>query len=642
MMKKVLILFIAVTFALTNYAFARDEQSSLNDNNTVQTKVLPKNQQKYQTQSLMQKSTQPRVEAQKPEQKNLSQQQKITPKTHNSSIGKIPIQPNVQTPTTVDNKLKSTTNSVQKISQQKNSQLKENSQKTITNTQKAVQNAVNTKAQVKVQPLVQKQTTAPKLLKQPSVKLISQPVFHPQSSGLQPQTGVQATPISPQSSQTQVNPPTPLQVKPLPPMPNISIQPPLQVKTSLENQTYKKISLQEAIDYAMCHNLEIISSRMDITKAKNNIKAANALKNPYIQGYYNAGKAAEDNPNFFGMLFPFEIAKRGPRKRLAQSNFQLTRGNVALAELNLRLDVRQAYVDLVATKSILKILGDQRKLLQELLYIAQKKYDAGAVPEMDVIQAKMTLNQILIQENSAKTDVLVARYKFNMMMDSIGFDTKEDYLPEQSDFLFLLTPRPAEKMPEFEKVFCITVNKRLDLRNARQDIDVAQKNLVTVIRQRVPDIEFGGGYIFVPSQLATADRLTQGIYLAGNITNIPLLYQYSPEIKNAKIQVEQKELAYKNLEHHAEMTLHSAYDEFNTSQANLNYYNDILLTESRQFLGMAKRSYMIGKTSITDFIFIEQSYKNIMMGYTKALADYYNAWIEVLREVNDEELKLNG
>lgn len=419
---------------------------------------------------------------------------------------------------------------------------------------------------------------------------------------------------------------------------------PLAAKTSAEISTYEKISLPKAIDYALTHNLDIIGNRLDINKARNDVKTANRLRNPYIQMFLNSGKASTDNPNNVGLIFPIEIAKRTPRKSLAKSTLELTKGNVALAELMLRLDVRQAYVDLVAAKSTLKILNEQRKLLQDLFNVAQKKYEVGAVPQMDVIQAKMTLNQLLIQVNSANTDVYIARYKFNMLLDPLktNFDTVEDYLPEQKEFISMLTPNPMEKMPTFEELLKIAVEKRIDLKNAQRDIDVAQKNLVVVIRQRVPDIEIGGGPIFVPSQWSTSEITTTGVYIGGNITNIPLLYQYAPEIKNAKIQIEQKELAYKSLMHQAELNLHSAYDAFITAQDNLNYYNDILLAESKQFLGMAKRSYEAGKSNITDLIFIEQSYKSIVMGYTKALADYYGSWVDVLREVNDEELKLNG
>jgi len=416
----------------------------------------------------------------------------------------------------------------------------------------------------------------------------------------------------------------------------------IETGTSADDIKYQKISLPDAIVYALSHNIDIQGNRLNINIAKNDVKTANRLRNPYIQMFLNSGKASTDNPNNIGMIFPVDIAKRGPRKNLAKSTLELTKGNVALAEFYLRLDVRQAYVDLVAAKSDLKILGDQRKLLQDLLYIAQKKFDVGAVPEMDVIHAKMTLNQLLIQENSAKTNVFIARYNFNKMLDANEYDTNEDYLPEQNDFMFLLTPRPVDKAPEFSQLLDMALNSRIDLKNAKKDIIVAQKNLIVVVRQRVPDIEIGGGPMFVPSQWSSTGSTTQGVYIGGGITNIPLLYQYTPEIKNAKLQIEQKELVYKGLVHKATLDLHSAYDEFTTAQANLNYYSDILLSESKQFLGMAQRSYMVGKSSITDLIFIEQSYKNIVMGYIDALAEYYNAWVNVVREVNDEELKTNG
>lgn len=417
---------------------------------------------------------------------------------------------------------------------------------------------------------------------------------------------------------------------------------PLEANTYKDFPKYEKISLPEAINYSLTHNLDIQGNRLDIDIAKNKIKVANRLKNPYFLSFFNMGEAAIDNPNTMGLVFPFEIAKRAPRKCKAKAELELTKGKVALAELSLRLDVRQAYVDLVAAKTELKILNDHKKLLQELLYIAERKYDVGAAPQMDVIHAKMTLNQLLIQFNSANTNVYTSRYNFNKLLNSQNFDTKEDYLPEQKEFISILTPNPVEKLPDF-KTFCdIALEKRLDLKNAQKEVEVAQKNLVTVLRQRVPDIELGAGYMFVPSQMATVGRSTSGAFAMVNVTDIPLLYQYTPEIKNARIQLEQKCLAYNSLRNKAIMDLRSVYDEFNTAQDNLNYYSDILLMESREFLNMSKRSYEVGKSNITDFIFIQQSYKNIMMGYTVALANYYDAWINILREVNYEELKLHG
>lgn len=445
---------------------------------------------------------------------------------------------------------------------------------------------------------------------------------------------VMSAPISPMQ-------PVPATVQSVPVAPVSKTEVPFDATITADRPTCLKLTLPQAIDYALKNNLEIKSSRLNIDKAKNDIKTAGRFQNPYINMFVNSGKAATDNPQNIGLIQPFEIGKRGPRKKLAQANFELTKGNVALAEFYLRLDVRQAYVDLVAAKSVLKILEEQKQLLVELYHVAQRKYEVGTAPEMDVIQAKMTLDLLVTQVNTARTTVDVARNNFNKTLDSIGFDTAEDYLPDQKDFIFLLTPRPQEQMPDFMKVANIAADKRIDLKNAKQDVEVARKNLVVVTRQRIPDIEIGGGLIFVPNSLATSRQNTEGYYVISNITNIPLFYQYVPEIKNAKIQVDQKELKYNALRHEALLNLCSTYEEFVTAQTNLNYYNDALLTESRRFLGMAKKSYEIGKTSITDLIFIQQSYRSILMGYTGSLSNYYNSWVDFLREVNDEEIKLD-
>lgn len=417
---------------------------------------------------------------------------------------------------------------------------------------------------------------------------------------------------------------------------------PYQAGTSADVSLYHKISLPEAIDYALSNSLDIRGTRLNVPIAQNNIKAANRLKNPYIQSYFNFGTAATDNPDYVNVVFPFELFKRGPRKKMAQASLELTKGQLALAELTLRLDVRQAYINLVAAKSVLKITEQQRQLVQELLDIAQKKYDVGAVPLMDVVQAKMALNQSLIQMNSAKTDVLIARHNFNRIIFARDFDTLEDSLPQHDRFVDLLTPSPAEKLPQFDCIAQIALNKRLDIQNALKDVDVAKKNLTVTIRQRIPDIEVGGGVLFVPAPLATIGRNTSGVDVVANISNIPLLYQYTPEIKNAMLQVQQKELAYDSARHNALLNLHSAYDAFSTAQLNLNYYSDVLITESGQYLYMSKRSYEVGRTNITNYIYIEQTYKEILMSYTNALADYYKAWVALLREVNDEGLTLNG
>ena len=84
----------------------------------------------------------------------------------------------------------------------------------------------------------------------------------------------------------------------------------------------------------------------------------------------------------------------------------------------------------------------------------------------------------------------------------------------------------------------------------------------------------------------------------------------------------------------------AAYEQFLTAADNLNHYESKIVKGSEQLIETSKKSYESGKSDITSLIVMKQSYKSIIIGYTQALAEYYNSWTNFLREVNDEDFTL--
>ena len=407
----------------------------------------------------------------------------------------------------------------------------------------------------------------------------------------------------------------------------------------------KKISLQEALDMAVENNIDYQASKMDIDIAENKVKASNRLQNPQINSFFNIGDIGKGNPQTAGLLETVEIAKRDARKKLALSNLELTKQNLDYIKFDLKMDVREAYINLVLAKEILLVLESRQRLIQDLLEIAQKRVAAGEVEEVDVIQTEIALNQLVIQVNTQKANVKSAMYDFNKAINiknegTIKYDAQDDNFSDKDDFIALLSPKPRDKLPPFEVIMNKSLQNRYDIKIAKQEIDVAKKNLVYVERQRVPDIELQGGYGFMTRGMSETGRYMDGAYAGASIVNIPLFYTFKPEIQNAKMQVDQAELKYTSVENKAINDLHSAYEKFLTAKINLNYYNDNLLKNSNELIKVAKKNYAQGKSSLTTLIVMEQSYRSIVAGYTYALADYYKCWIEFLREVNVENFNL--
>ena len=178
----------------------------------------------------------------------------------------------------------------------------------------------------------------------------------------------------------------------------------------------KKVYLQGAINAAIENNLDLQAAELNVNIAKNDIKSANRLQNPSFDFFYNYGASGWTEPRQLGLSQTVEVAKRRARKKLAQSNLKLVETNVDYTRFDLKMDVREAYINLVAAKSILETLKQQQHLQEDLLAIAQKRVEEGKVPDIDVIQAEIALNQMITQVNTAKVNVKNALFAFNKII----------------------------------------------------------------------------------------------------------------------------------------------------------------------------------------------------------------------------------
>lgn len=405
----------------------------------------------------------------------------------------------------------------------------------------------------------------------------------------------------------------------------------------------KKVYLQGAINAAIENNLDLQAAELNVNIAKNDIKSANRLQNPSFDVFYNYGASGWTEPRQLGLSQTVEVAKRRARKKLAQSNLKLVETNVDYTRFDLKMDVREAYINLVAAKSILETLKQQQHLQEDLLAIAQKRVEEGKVPDIDVIQAEIALNQMITQVNTAKVNVKNALFAFNKIINNpkdITYDSMDNIFSEENNFDEMLTPSPDTKFPQLNEIMPKALKNRYDIQIAKQEIDVAEKNLTVIARQRIPDISLSGGYAYQMPKHADDGRFNSGGYIGASLVNIPLFYNYSPEIQNATLKLQQAELKYQSAQNKAEKDIGAAYDKFLTAAENLNYYESKILISSEQLIDISKKAYESGKSDITALIVMKQSYKSIIVGYTYALADYYNSWTNFLREVNDESFDL--
>ena len=400
----------------------------------------------------------------------------------------------------------------------------------------------------------------------------------------------------------------------------------------------KKIDLNQAIEITLSANPRVKIEKLNVETSKNEINIADRLQNPSLHTFQNIGTAGEGNPQQVGADYTIEILKRGKRKDYQKSESIAAYDNQKFKEQQLILGVKKAYIDLLLKKSYLKILTDQQELSRELYDFAKNESQKGKLPKTEVIQAEIALNRAIMYTNTAKSEVIFAQNRLNSTMNTseINYDTKEDYLDD--NYKNLNTISPLENGYDFEKIKEYALSKRYDLLKASQEVESAKFNLKVVKSQLIPDVEVTGGYAYQNKSVSANGNYLSGAYVGASLVNIPLFYRYKPEIKNAEIEIEKARLRYEDIKVDVIRDLTDAWEKFVIARNNLNFYNKELLSNSRELLKESKDNLDKKEIDLTSFLVSKKLYLELILGYESALAEYYNCYAELLKEMNADNL----
>ena len=397
-----------------------------------------------------------------------------------------------------------------------------------------------------------------------------------------------------------------------------------------------KISLKEALNLALTTNPQVKVAKLSVIQAKNDIKIANKLQNPSLDSFFNIGESGKDNPQQIGVDYVVEILKRGRRKSTAASIHASAEQSEKFLEQKLILDVKLAYFDVLLKKSNLKIIEEQKEISQQILTYTKEAYKNNKLPKTDYIQAKIEYNRVIMYSNIAKSELVYSKNRFNAVINSneTDFDTLEDDL--SSNYAELLTTNPENIFYDFQKIKIFALKNRHDLKSGMKDIETAQNKLKEVKSKLMPDLVLKGGYAFQPKSISYDNVYKSGAYAGVGLDNIPLVYHYQPEIKNAKLEIEKAKLKYDDMRIDAVRNITDSWEKYEIARNNLNFYNNELLTNSKELLDESFNNLNERKIDLTSFYVSKKLYLDLTLGYKQALNEYYISFAELLKELNVE------
>lgn len=395
------------------------------------------------------------------------------------------------------------------------------------------------------------------------------------------------------------------------------------------NAEVVRISADEAVQLALENNLTLQSKRKEVDVLKQEVKMANALKNPQLQANILTGSISKANSSQAGVALPIEISKRGVRKKTALAKLNRIEDQIRQEELNLKIDVMSAYFDVVYMKTVVAILKQREELFKEMEIVANSKPKNSLNYEIEKLQSDMKHKKQVILLNKAKADLLCAQFHLNEVMNlkdanKMMYDARETSLFQEHISLL------AIEIPDYKTIEEIAMKYSYSIRISDDNIAISKAELSQAKHLVIPDMTVGAGYAF------SGDGKTQGAYIGGAL-DMPLLYTYRPEVNRAKIVLDRAKIDRVSFENQLKFALKQDYNKFKYAKENMNYYKDIL-QDSETILQMSRDRYAKGQTVLLNVFINENAHREILNEYIDAMQIYYRAYLELMHNVGHDLL----
>lgn len=390
------------------------------------------------------------------------------------------------------------------------------------------------------------------------------------------------------------------------------------------------VDLEKMIEIGLKENCDLKIKRMELKAAEKDIKIANRLKNPEIQSNVVIGNVALGNSSQAGVALPIEVLKRGVRKKIAQEEYSIKETELRQAEHNYKLQIMQAYFDILYAKSVYNIQEERLKLFKNLVKITTDKPKYPAY-EIDNLKADIQYAQQLIEVNRAKAALLAKQFELNKILntgkDDVMYDTKEPSLLGHWAFMEI-------KIPEYEFLENVALQYSYVVKISEKNIDKAEQELTYAKRQRVPDVSVAGGYAWQAHRNAPNDY--GGAFVGFNM-DLPVLYNFTLEIQKAQIFLERSKAGKKAYEHQLKYELKKDFNTFKYSAENMEYSKKIL-QDSEKIVKLSTDGYISGKNSYTDLVINENGHQEVLSQYLNAMSRHFYSYLELMQDIGHDIL----
>lgn len=393
------------------------------------------------------------------------------------------------------------------------------------------------------------------------------------------------------------------------------------------------VSVKQALAEALVKSPRIAATRAQLGISKALYAAAYMLPNPVL--FRDEGAIAE-GVRRIGPTITYNLPwKLAFRLIAAKQQVRETKLEILNTLWQFRNDVRRAFVEVMVAQETYQTQLDIADLANRLLQVSAKRFQSGAVPELDVLKARLAASQAGIEAARGRMRIMHARQQLNVILGRTfnnpisvarlpSFEAKDqrsELLPDYS--------LPVQPVTDFIN---IALNNRLELKINNQQIKLTKAQLKNTYGNVIPDPQIGYGSS-TNINLPSGPKLN-GVFATLNF-ELPVYSYQQGDIARLKATLKQFQLQDAAIRNQINADVTGAYNNLITARNRLKTYQQHVLADSAEVARLARRSYEVGQSDISDTLIAQQQNIQVRKDYLDAVSSYQQAYTDLEQSIGE-------
>lgn len=379
------------------------------------------------------------------------------------------------------------------------------------------------------------------------------------------------------------------------------------------------VTLEQAIQEAMAHNLDLAAERLNVSVAEAREITARLRPNPVLTvsgqtlNIFGANLSSNSpvGPNMLVIHTDFPIERGGKRdERIA-----VAKQEKSLAELGVREVMRQvianvqnAFVDVQQAKQNLQLAQENLKSLEGVVGINETRQNAGDLAQVELDRSRVAALQYRVSVQQAQLQLDQAKTQLQQVMGRRQRTPNFDVAARLRDDVLTNTPIEITRL---------AVAQRPDYHGNQQNQARSQSDLRLQIANGKVDYTIGSEFSRQAAYGVSGN--TMGFYFS---VPLKIFNKNQGEIARAQREINLAGARVLALETSIETEVEKAYRQYEVSKQLLSSVETDMLPKARSVRDTTEFSYRRGEASLVEFLDAQRAFNDAMQTFNDARANY--------------------